>query len=113
MLQKQSSSMSTRLNDWNISPKQAVRVQQELRNQVKLQPFEQPIRTLGGADISFNRFSTTAYAVFVVLDAHTYKRIDQSHFVGELTFPYIPGLLSFREIPLLLEAWQRLKIKPD
>jgi deoxyribonuclease V len=99
--------------DWNISLAQAVRIQQNLRTQVKLQPFRQSIQTVGGADISFNRYSTTAYAVFVVLDAHTFRRIDRSYFVGELNFPYIPGLLSFREIPLLLEAWTCLKTKPD
>jgi endonuclease-3 len=99
--------------NWDVSPTEAIQIQQELRSRVRLEPFNKPIRTIGGADISFNRFSTTAYAVFVVLDAKTNECIDRSYFIGELKFPYIPGLLSFREIPLLLEAWNRLKTKPD
>ncbi len=96
-----------------LTPAAAIRIQNELRTHVKIQPFQKTLKTIGGADISFNRFSTTAYAVFVVLDASSLNLVSRSYFVGELEFPYIPGLLSFREIPLLLEAWDRLEIKPD
>lgn len=96
-----------------VNLKLAAQIQNELRAQVKLQAFRKPIRAIGGADISFNRFSTKAYAVFVVLDFKTNERIDSSYMIGELGFPYIPGFLSFREIPLLLQAWDKLKVKPD
>lgn len=92
---------------------QLLRIQNELRSKVKIQSFQRPIRTVAGADISYNRFSTTAYAVFVVLDFKTFERVDSSYYVGEMEFPYIPGFLSFREVPLLLKAWERLQTKPD
>src|SRR4051812_24767645 len=101
---------------WNVTPSQAIQIQQNLKNKVKLQPLwrtVQSIKTIGGADISFNLGSDEAYAVFVVLDLKTLAIIDRSHYAGPLRFPYIPGLLSFREIPLLMEAWDRLKTKPD
>lgn len=96
-----------------VDLKKAIHIQNELRSRIKLQPFTQQIQTIGGADISFNRFSIIAYAVFVVLDFKTMQPIESSYYVGEMKFPYIPGFLSFREIPLLLKAWEQLKIKPD
>lgn len=99
--------------DWDLTPKQAVQVQKELRAKVVLQPFKRTVHTIAGADISFDRFATVAYAAFVVLDSNGFSVVDRSYSVGELRFPYVPGLLSFREIPLLLEAWARLGTKPD
>lgn len=76
-------------------------------------PFKKKIRTIAGADISFNKYSPTVYAAFVVLDAVTMHVIAESSAIVDVTFPYIPGLLSFREIPPLLEAWRKLSVEPD
>lgn len=92
---------------------QALKIQNDLRKKVKIEPFDSPIRIIGGADISYNRFSSQAVAVFVVLDFQTGERVDCSYYIGEMEFPYVPGFLSFREIPLLLRAWEGLKTKPD
>jgi endonuclease-3 len=98
---------------WDVSPRQAIEIQQELRKKVKIQALKRVVRRVGGADISFNLGSNVAYAVFVVLDLKTLTQVNSSYYIGPLQFPYIPGLLSFREIPLLMEAWTRLETKPD
>jgi deoxyribonuclease V len=101
------------LYSWDVNPKEAIEIQNKLRKKVKLQPLRKAIHTVGGADISFNRGSTEAFAVFIVFDFKTLEQTESSYSIGTLKFPYIPGLLSFREIPLLMEAWKKLRKKPD
>ncbi|MEO5970684.1 MAG: deoxyribonuclease V [Bdellovibrionia bacterium] len=98
---------------WDVSPSQAIAIQTDLRKKIKIQALTRKVHSIGGADSSFNLGSNVAYAVFVVLDLKTLTPVDSSYYVGSLKFPYIPGLLSFREIPLLMEAWNRLWTKPD
>ncbi len=93
--------------------KDAVRLQNELRHQIRLEPYKGPLRWIGGADVSFNKYSPTIYAGFVILDFKTLEIVDRAEAVMDVDFPYIPGLLSFREIPPLLKAWENLKLKPD
>ncbi|QJD78038.1 deoxyribonuclease V [Spirosoma rhododendri] len=103
----------TPLHDWNLSPTDAVALQQQLRHQIRIEPLGKPPETIAGCDISFNKFEETVYAGIVVLRLDTLETIDQSGVVSTASFPYIPGLLSFREIPALLEAWQKLQTVPD
>lgn len=100
-------------HQWQVDPKQAVLIQKQLREKIRIEPFTGKIRWVAGADISFNRFSDRVYAAFVVLDFDTLEIVDRASAVVDVDFPYIPGLLSFREIPPLLQAWQSLKAKPD
>jgi deoxyribonuclease V len=95
------------------SPTQAVELQKQLRQAVRIEPLPHEPRWIAGADISYQRFSKVAHAAFIVLDAKTLRPVATSHAVAEMPFPYIPGLLSFREIPPLLEAWEKLKFTPD
>lgn len=97
----------------DCTPAEAVEMQKRLREKVRLEPYKGPLRLIGGADVSFNKYSPTIYAGFVVLDAETMQVVDTSSAVLDVSFPYIPGLLSFREIPPLLEAWKNLKTRPD
>ncbi len=101
------------LHAWNVTPAEAVAVQQQLRGQIRLQPPEKPLETIAGADISFNKFEETVYAGIVVLRLDTLEVVEEVGVVSTATFPYVPGLLSFREIPSLLEAWAKLKTEPD
>ncbi len=68
---------------------------------------------IAGADVSFSRGDSVMYAAVVVLDAATLETIDEALAVVAVDFPYIPGLLSFREGPALLEAFRKLRTKPD
>lgn len=101
------------LHDWNLSPTEAVALQQQLRSQIRIEPPAGPLRTIAGCDISFNKFEETVYAGIVVLNLETLETIEEAGVVSTAPFPYIPGLLSFREIPSLLEAWTKLRSEPD
>ncbi len=101
------------LNSWNLTPKEAVEAQKEWRELVRIKPLGREIRTIAGADISFNKFSEVIYSGIVVLALPDLRIIESAGIRGTATFPYVPGLLSFRETPSLLEAWKKLKIKPD
>jgi deoxyribonuclease V len=101
------------LHDWNLTPREAIALQQQLRTQIRLAPPAGEFRTIAGADISFNKYSPTIYSGIVVLRLPDLSIIDSVCIRGTATFPYVPGLLSFREAPSLLEAWEQLKTKPD
>lgn len=102
-----------KLHDWNLSPRDAVALQKELRESVIIKPLDREIKTIAGADISFNKYQPEIYAGIVVLDLATLETIEKTSVVTTTKFPYIPGLLSFRESPALLEAWEKLKTEPD
>lgn len=101
------------LNSWNLTPKEAVEAQKEWRNLVRIEPLRRKVKTIAGADISFNKFSEVIYSGIVVLALPDLRIIESAGIRSIATFPYVPGLLSFRETPSLLEAWKKLKVKPD
>ncbi|MEL7834310.1 deoxyribonuclease V [Fodinibius sp. Rm-B-1B1-1] len=96
-----------------IDPAEAKRLQKELRQQIVLEPLAEPPKYIAGADISFNRNSDVMHAAIVILELSTLQPVALSLISDETTFPYIPGLLAFREIPVLLKAWSQLRLKPD
>ncbi|HEX7996858.1 MAG TPA: deoxyribonuclease V [Pyrinomonadaceae bacterium] len=101
------------MHDWPETPREAVELQKSLRESVRLVPLERPIETIAGADISFNKFSEIVYAGIVVLRLPSLEIVEEVGVVSETRFPYVPGLLSFRESPSVLEAWSKLKTEPD
>jgi deoxyribonuclease V len=104
---------STALHSWDLTRGEAVEVQRRLRNLVRLQPLARPVNTIAGADVSYNKYSDTIYAGIVVLSLPDLRVIESAGVRRIEKFPYIPGLLSFREAPSLLEVWEKLKTKPD
>jgi deoxyribonuclease V len=103
----------TPLHDWPNTSEAAIALQQQLRHQVRIEPLATPAETIAGCDISYNKFEETVYAGIVVLRLDTLETIVEATAITTATFPYIPGLLSFREIPALLEAWAKLTLLPD
>ncbi|RFZ94165.1 deoxyribonuclease V [Mucilaginibacter conchicola] len=97
----------------NLTPAQAIDHQQELRKQISIKELNTPIRTIAGADISFNKYSDILYAGIVVFSYPELKIIGTATAISHITFPYISGLLAFREIPALIDAWNNLITKPD
>jgi len=97
----------------SLSPAQAIELQNELRKQIRIEPLTKPIQTIAGADISFNKYEETVYAGIIVLSFPDLQEVAKATVISRTSFPYIPGLLSFREVPSLLKAWDQLKIKPD
>jgi deoxyribonuclease V len=98
---------------WDVSPTQAIAIQKQLRSSIQITPFEGSLRVIGGADISFNRFDPVVYAGVVLLLYPSLKVVAYSLVKITATFPYIPGLLSFREIPALMHVWEQIPNKPD
>lgn len=96
-----------------MTPREAIELQKSLRERVRLQPLKKEIKTIAGADISFNKFSTVLYAGIVVMSLPSLEVFEEVGVVSETKFPYVPGLLSFRESPSVLEAWAKLKVEPD
>src|SRR6201991_1753275 len=101
------------LHEWSLTPREAVELQKRLRERVRVEPLRKKIETVAGADISFNKFESTVYAGLVVLSLPSLEIVEEVGLVGETKFPYVPGLLSFRESPSVLEAWAKLKTEPD
>lgn len=97
----------------SLSPSEAIAIQNNLRQQILLKPLSKPVTTIAGSDISFNKFSTTVYAGIVVMKFPSLQVIETFSVIDEINFPYVPGLLAFREVPALVKAWEGLKTKPD
>lgn len=89
-------------------------LQDELARKVVLRDgFAKPLRTVAGFDVGFEDAGATTRAAAVLLDADTLEVIDQQVARLPTRMPYIPGLLSFRELPALLEALAKLGRAPD
>src|SRR5918998_3057140 len=102
-----------KLHEWDVTPREAVELQKRLRERVRVVPLKKKIETVAGADISFNKFDPVVYAGIVVLRLPSLEVVEEAGVVSETKFPYVPGLLSFRETPSVLEAWAKLKTEPD
>jgi len=91
---------------------EAAAYQIELAKKLKFQPLDN-IKTIAGADISFDKGSSTMYAGIVLLGFP--EMIVQSYALEtyETTFPYQPGYLGFKEVPALLKVWDLILVKPD
>ncbi len=98
---------------WELTPMAAIALQARLRERVRLAPLAAPPRLIAGADVSMEWHSDVVFAGFVILTYPGLEMVDRAAVQAVATFPYVPGLLSFREIPSLLQAWEKLKTKPD
>lgn len=87
---------------------EATRVQNDLRTKVRLQDDFEPIRVIAGVDVSYDVKSNLTHAFIVLIDAETLQPLADVHAQTDTTFPYVPGFLSFREIPAILEALKKL-----
>jgi len=98
----------------NIIVTEAAALQKSLREKVVLQKSNDfNITTVAGADISFNKYETTVYAGIIVLKFPSLMPLSYALVQTEVTFPYVPGYLAFREVPALLQAWELLPQKPS
>jgi deoxyribonuclease V len=102
------------IHPWNVDYKTAVAIQADLRGKLVLRDdVPGDIRIVAGADISCNKGDDRVYAAVVLLDAATLDVVEEASHSGRISFPYIPGLLSFREGPSLLRAFDKLRRRPD
>jgi deoxyribonuclease V len=101
------------LHPWDLTPAEAVALQRELAGQVDTRSPLTQCRLVAGVDVSYARFSDRFFAGIVVLELPGVNVVERVGAVRVTPFPYIPGLLSFREAPALLEAFARLQSQPD
>ena len=101
------------LHPWNVKPKEAMKIQMDLRKRIELQDSFSEVRVVAGADVSFDKEKNESYGGVITYSFPELKEIERRGAVREVSFPYIPGLLAFREAPVLLEAFASLKAEPD
>lgn len=96
---------------WDVTPKEAVAIQRELADQVREEPLAELPKTIAGIDVSIR--GDLAQAAIVVLTYPGLEVLDRAIYRAEVPFPYISGLLSFREVPVILPALEKLTVRPD
>lgn len=102
------------LHPWTRDISAAIALQKILAEQVILTPAPvDQFHLIAGADVSSTRFSSRLWAAVVVYDLAADRVVEEAFAEAEADFPYVPGLLSFRELPAVLEAFRRLKTIPD
>ncbi len=100
------------LHRWDLQPAEAKALQLELAERVKLQSLPVVFKVLGAADIAYVAATNQLVAVMVTFQWPDLTLMESSHVVAPVAFPYIPGLLSFREVPPLLAAHRKLRRPP-
>ena len=107
---------------WDITPRKAIELQRELAAAVSEAPIIGPVRTVAGVDCAFlaegkawanRRRDVRIIAGAVLCDAASMEVVASAHVVRDCGFPYVPGLLSFREAPAVIAAVNRLPCRPD
>lgn len=100
---------------WNVSPKEAMRIQESLRPQVLVRSSFSisDIHKVAGADLAFSSDGQEALAGVLIYSFPELQLLEQQQARVRVRFPYLPGLLAFREGPALLEAFSRVQVEPD
>lgn len=104
----------SKLHAWDLNPQEAIALQKELAGQVLLEnTLAHDPGTVAGVDVSYKMWGRLFHAAVVVLDYPSMAVLETTTVSGECRFPYVPGLLSFRELPVLLKAFAKLETVPD
>lgn len=101
------------LHHWSVSFHEAVEIQNSLRKHLNFKNLPDKITLVAGTDASYSRKSDTIWAGVIVLKYPSLEKVEERWVKGKTSFPYKPGLLSFREIPFLMKAIKLLEREPD
>jgi len=101
------------LHRWDVTPREAVAIQQALRSRVVREDSLNAVAHVAGVDVGFEQGGTVTRAAVAVLRLADLALVDSALARLPTSFPYVPGLLSFREVPAALEALRGLSIAPD
>jgi deoxyribonuclease V len=101
------------LHNWNLSYSQARQLQIALADKVQFKPLKKHPRLVAGLDCAFSKDGRRIFAAVVVLQLPGLELIENAFASDDVNFPYIPGLLSFREAPVCIAAVEKLKCEPD
>ena len=102
------------LHGWDLSYREAIALQKTLAGQVTLcdEQCARPM-TVAGVDVSYQRHGELFFAAVVLLRLPDLVPIEEVTAQRRVTFPYVPGLLSFRELPVVLDAFRQLQQVPE
>ncbi|MDY6839104.1 MAG: deoxyribonuclease V [Thermodesulfobacteriota bacterium] len=101
------------LHPWNLQYREALAVQERLSRQICEKPLSRPIRTVAGADVSYHPRGRDVYGAVLVFAFPDLVLTDRALASDTTSFPYVAGLLSFREAPVLERAFSKLATTPD
>lgn len=105
--------MQNNPESWPNNASDAIALQKELRSKARIENDFGEIKTLAGIDVSYDVKENTSRAVIVTMKLADLAPLQTIVVDAPTTFPYISGLLSFREIPVILQALKQLQVKPD
>lgn len=100
-------------HDWHLSPADARALQADWAQRVLVRDEVGDVNRIGGVDVGFEQGGSVTRAALVVLSWPDLQVMERQLARVPTTFPYVPGLLSFREMPAILAAWEQLQHKPD
>lgn len=98
---------------WPLTVVEARALQERLRSRVRLTGGPRRVKLIAGADLAYRREGNRAWAAVALVRLPDCSVVEVATASGRPAFPYVPGYLSFREGPLLLEAFGRLRLRPD
>lgn len=101
------------LHRWDITPKEAVALQRELSGMVQTRPLPEHFSVLGSSDLSYIPALDILIATVLTFTWPGLELLESISITAPIRFPYVPGLLSFREIPPLLDALEKLRRMPE
>ncbi|NIR30023.1 MAG: deoxyribonuclease V [Gammaproteobacteria bacterium] len=104
---------SAALHPWDVTPAEARAIQERLRGRLETEDRLGLVRRVAGADVGFDMHRRLTRAAVAVLAFPSLERVEHALARRPTTFPYVPGLLSFREVPAILDALGRLEQRPD
>ncbi|MBD2042441.1 deoxyribonuclease V [Microcoleus sp. FACHB-672] len=102
-----------RTHAWPQTTQEAIAIQQQLRSQVIAEDRLGEVRYVGGVDVGYDLANSITRAAVVVLSFPDLQLHSSAIALQPTTFPYIPGFLSFREVPAILDALEMLTVAPD
>ena len=101
----------SKLHSWKVTPKVAKKIQLKLKKKLVLRKAFGEIKTISAADVSF--INGWVYGVVAIFSFPELELIEKAEAKAKSSFPYVPGLLTFREGPILLKAFEKIKNEPD
>jgi deoxyribonuclease V len=102
-----------RLHPWVVSTQKALEIQRSLQHEIRLAPLPHSIECVAGTDVSYSRITNTLWGGVAVFSYPGLAKLEEKWASDQSLFPYVPGLLSFREIPVLLLALRQIRTSPD
>ncbi|MGD0572739.1 MAG: deoxyribonuclease V [Sedimentisphaerales bacterium] len=101
------------LHEWDLSYKEAIEIQHRLASRVRFTAMKKKPTIIVGLDCAFSKEGKRIFAAAIVIDTSDFSVIETTTASRKVVFPYIPGLLSFREAPVCIDAIEKLKTTPD